>query len=319
MNHREFRAWIPVLACTLSAGSPSPAAQPLAVTYRVDFEATWSAETHPQSFPGFPHFSPLIGGTHDTSVTFWQVGQPATLGIQRMAEWGATSPLDQEIQAAINQGAAGQVIQTQSAFVPSPGTESTTFTAGLDHPLVSLVTMIAPSPDWFVGVSGLSLWDGSAWINTLTVELYGFDAGTDSGPNYSSPDQPTVPPVPISVITAGPLTSGGSVGTFTFILEGAVADVPQASNPNLSVFPNPFNPRTTIAFELDREETVRLDVFDVRGRRMDARSLGRLEPGRHEVIWEGKNPEGRELAAGTYLLRIQVGLEIRSGKLLLAK
>lgn len=319
MNHREFRAWIPVLACTLSAGSPSPAAQPLAVTYRVDFEATWSAETHPQSFPDFPHFSPLIGGTHDTSVTFWQVGQPATLGIQRMSEWGATSPLDQEIEAAIALGAAGQLIQAPSAFIPSPGSESTTFTASWEHPLVTLVSMIAPSPDWFVGVSGLNLWDGSAWADSLTVELFCFDAGTDSGPNYTSPDQPTVPPVPVSAINAGPFTPGVPVGKFSFILQSPVADVPRTRQGGLSVHPNPFNPGTTIRFDLDGESSVIFEVFDVRGRRVDVRHLGRLGRGLHEVPWEGRTHEGRDLAAGTYLLRLQIGSEVRNRKLLIAK
>jgi len=53
---------------------------------RIVFTATWSAETHPQDFPSFPHFSPPIGGTHDASVHFRRGGEPASLGIKRMAE-----------------------------------------------------------------------------------------------------------------------------------------------------------------------------------------------------------------------------------------
>ena len=62
------------------------------------------------------------------------------------------------------------------------------------HHLVSLVSMIYPSPDWFVGVSGLELCLGNgSWIEQKILNLYPYDAGTDSGPTYISPDQPTIP------------------------------------------------------------------------------------------------------------------------------
>ena len=47
------------------------------VNYTVEFESTWSANTHPTDFPSNPHFSGLVGGTHDNSVTFWETGQLA--------------------------------------------------------------------------------------------------------------------------------------------------------------------------------------------------------------------------------------------------
>lgn len=54
--------------------------------------------------------------------------------------------------------------------------------------------MIYPSPDWFVGVSGLELClSNGSWIDEKVMNLYPYDAGTDSGPTYISPDQPTVP------------------------------------------------------------------------------------------------------------------------------
>lgn len=62
------------------------------------------------------------------------------------------------------------------------------------HHLVSLVSMIFPSPDWFVGVSGLELClANGSWIEEKILNLYPYDAGTDSGPTYISPDQPTIP------------------------------------------------------------------------------------------------------------------------------
>lgn len=53
------------------------------------------------------------------------------------------------------------------------------------HHLVSLVSMIFPSPDWIVGVSGLELCArNGSWIESRVLNLYPWDAGTDSGPTY---------------------------------------------------------------------------------------------------------------------------------------
>lgn len=62
------------------------------------------------------------------------------------------------------------------------------------HHLISLASMIDPSPDWIVGVAGLELClDNCTWIEHKKLNLYPWDAGTDSGPTYLSPDQPTNP------------------------------------------------------------------------------------------------------------------------------
>lgn len=54
--------------------------------------------------------------------------------------------------------------------------------------------MIYPSPDWFVGVSGLELCLGNgSWVEEKVLNLYPYDSGTDSGPTYISSDQPTIP------------------------------------------------------------------------------------------------------------------------------
>ena len=67
-------------------------------------------------------------------------------------------------------------------------------------------------------------------------------------------------------------------------------------------FPNPFSPYTTIPFALRAAAPVRLEVFDVRGRRVAALVDERLEPGSHSVTWR----PGR-LAAGVYQIRLRSG------------
>ena len=207
-------------APTVSAPAPNPAPAPAPITarYRVTFQATWSAGTHPVEFPASAHFSPLVGGTHTAQVTFWREGALATAGIRDMAERGFTSTMSQEISAAISAGTAQNVF-TGGGIGSSPGVATADFDVSQSHPLVTLVTMIAPSPDWFVGVAGLSLFEGGQWVAERRIELLPWDAGTDSGQTFTSPDLVTSPPAPIARIVSAPLAPTGRpepLGTFTF-------------------------------------------------------------------------------------------------------
>jgi hypothetical protein len=197
--------------------SPTPIAAPTA-RYVVTFDATWRRETHPTDFPADAHFSRLIGGTHSSRVSFWAEGASASAGIEAMAERGAVSPFDQEIQAAIDAGTAATLIRGDGLDT-SPGATHIEFDVIREHPLVTLVTMVAPSPDWFVGVHDLSLIEGGNWAAQKTVTLYALDAGTDSGSSYDSPDRDTQPRQPIRRLDGSPVTVGASVapfGAFTF-------------------------------------------------------------------------------------------------------
>lgn len=179
--------------------------------YRVVFNATWDP---PPGDPVNPHFSGLVGGTHNSNGVYWRIGSLASPGIKNMAETGGKDPLRQEIGDDPN----SDKILSGGNIPNSPGSaEVSSFTADLDFPLVTLVSMIAPSPDWFVGVSGLSLVDQNGeWINEITVELFPYDAGTDDGPDFSSGNDPSNPAVSISRINDDNLFPNLPLGTFTF-------------------------------------------------------------------------------------------------------
>lgn len=188
-------------------------------TYDVTFNATWSATTHPDGFPSNPHFSSLAGATHSAAVSFWSAGEPATTGIKNVAEGGNPGVLLDEVADAINAGTA-EFSLLGGGIDTSPGSVSMTIAVNGDYPRVTLVSMIAPSPDWFVGVSGLSLWQGGAWIESATIDLYLYDAGTDDGEDYTSPNAVTSPPQPIARLEGYPVRVDGEVrpvGTFTFV------------------------------------------------------------------------------------------------------
>jgi hypothetical protein len=195
--------------------SPVVTAAPIA-RYRVTFDSSWSPASHPGGVPRGPHFSGLIGGTHRQGQVFWREGALASDGIQAMAERGRKTPLDQEVTAAIAAGSA-QHLLSGGAIDSTPGAVGLDFEVSRDYPLVTLVSMVAPSPDWFVGVSGLSLIDGGDWVAERVVSLRPWDAGTDSGASFESPDVETVPRAPVARIAAGPIGDATPpLGTFTF-------------------------------------------------------------------------------------------------------
>ena len=84
-------------------------------------------------------------------------------------------------------------------------------------------------------------------------------------------------------------------------------------------WPNPFNPKTNIAFTLTEPGRVELAVYDITGRRLAMLAEGRFDAGRHEVVWEGRDGEGHRMSSGVYfaVLRAPEGRQVR--KMLLLK
>ncbi len=194
--------------------------------YEVTFESTWSAATHPQDFPPNPHYSPLVGATHHGGVVFWEPGALASAGIKDVAELGNAAQMKAEIHDAMTAGTAADLLSEPG--ISSPGMARLSFVIHPSHPLVTLVTMVVPSPDWFVGVHGLSLIEAGRWVEAVTVPVFAYDSGTDSGVSYTSPNQVTRPPVPIFAIGDAPFLVDGDIpelGTLTFRRTDLICDV----------------------------------------------------------------------------------------------
>ena len=203
---------------SLSPQAGEAAAAGASATYTVTFTGAWTAEATPGGVPDGAHFSPLIGGVHNADVAFLEAGGTATPGIESMAERGRTATLTKEIEAA--SANALSVLRKDSG----PGaTASDTFeavTVTADHPRITLLSMIAPSPDWFVGVFGLSLLDAEGnWADALTVNLYPWDAGTEGGDDFSFDNAATVPPGIIISLRGKGRFSDAPIATLTFSLQ----------------------------------------------------------------------------------------------------
>lgn len=72
-------------------------------------------------------------------------------------------------------------------------------------------------------------------------------------------------------------------------------------------YPNPFNPDTTIRFGVENNAHVSLEIFNVKGQTIRRLVDGELQPGWHQVIWDGRNAQGDILPNGVYFLRMNAG------------
>jgi hypothetical protein len=84
-------------------------------------------------------------------------------------------------------------------------------------------------------------------------------------------------------------------------------------------FPNPFNPNTTISFDLADRELVQLDIFDNLGQRIRSLVNNQLAAGPHQVQWDGRDNLGQEAPAGVYYYRLRAGSFQATNKMLLVK
>ncbi len=91
---------------------------------------------------------------------------------------------------------------------------------------------------------------------------------------------------------------------------------------NLSLhanYPNPFNPSTTISFELSKTENVQLEIYNVKGQKVKTLVNGMQTQGLHNVVWNGLDDSGKTAASGMYFYQLSNAKETISKKMLLIK
>ncbi len=108
-----------------------------------------------------------------------------------------------------------------------------------------------------------------------------------------------------------------TIGTPTGVLED-VTSLPKefALDQN---YPNPFNPSTTIRFALPKDAMVSLKVYDVLGREVRTLVNERVSAGYQQVVWDGRNQFGAQVASGMYIYRITAGEFISIKKMMMLK
>ncbi len=217
----------------LVLAAPAAHAQGETATYTVTFQGLWTVDDiTDSSMPGGAHFTEVVGATHNSSTSIWVSGGTASAGVENVAELGSVGTLLNEIGANAN---AGVVVRAGSSFISPTATVSGTFTANSSHPLVSVLSMVAPTPDWFVGVSNLRLYD-NGWRNRV-VELYPYDAGTENGSGWSLSNPDTNPRGVISSIANSGRFRGNPIARLSFTTAQATDSGPSTGNGGSTITP----------------------------------------------------------------------------------
>ncbi|MCI0479454.1 T9SS type A sorting domain-containing protein, partial [Candidatus Uhrbacteria bacterium] len=86
-----------------------------------------------------------------------------------------------------------------------------------------------------------------------------------------------------------------------------------------SAYPNPFNPATTISYDLPETGWTKVAIYDVNGRLVRTLVDQRQEDGEHAETWDGRDDRGVAVPTGVYFVRLESGGEVRSAKTALLK
>jgi len=172
------------------------------VEYTVAFQGNWTEDNHPGAWVSNAHFSPPVAVVHNEEYALYTVGEKASEGVEQVAEIGATTDLTNELQVAQGKGTVGDYDQGNALFNKGQGITTMEVSACSKFPLVSVITMIAPSPDWFTGVNAFSLCDTESgqWETSAFISVYPYDAGTDSGADFNSANDNTSPAEPVTAM-----------------------------------------------------------------------------------------------------------------------
>lgn len=98
--------------------------------------------------------------------------------------------------------------------------------------------------------------------------------------------------------------------------DGEYVEIPTMLLPNI---PNPFINSTLIRYQIDERQEIKIEIYDISGRLIRTLSSGIVEPGVHNLRWNGKDAEGKRVPAGIYFCRLSAGNRIQSRKMVMIK
>ena len=91
------------------------------------------------------------------------------------------------------------------------------------------------------------------------------------------------------------------------------------NNLQLTNFPNPFNPTTTIEFSIQNSNVVELSIFNIKGQKVITLINEDMQKGKHSIIWSGIDDNNKPVSSGIYLYKIKVGNQESVKRMLLLK
>jgi hypothetical protein len=116
-----------------------------------------------------------------------------------------------------------------------------------------------------------------------------------------------------------------NLGRFTILKRGngvpmeSISDLLPTEYALAQNYPNPFNPETLIQYDLPTSGVVRLVVYDILGREVVTLQRGYMPAGHHQVVWNGRNAQGKQVVSGLYFYQLNVNGFRNTKKMILAR
>lgn len=149
------------------------------------------------------YFTPLLITAHTPDQSLFNVGEAASTELQAMAEGGDIAGLETTVAAlsadSVSNPAGGLLMPTAST--------TTMLTTADDNTALSIVGMMLPTNDGFIGLNG---WDIPAEAGTYTIYINAYDAGTEANDEIRGGGAPGTPGLPVPAPLEMLVGNGGS-------------------------------------------------------------------------------------------------------------
>ncbi len=87
----------------------------------------------------------------------------------------------------------------------------------------------------------------------------------------------------------------------------------------IGAYPNPFNPKTTIKYNIAKDSNVELVIYNIKGQKVRTLVNERKTQGEHSIVWNGQDDNGHNSATGVYFYRLKSGTHTSTQKLMMIK
>ncbi len=259
-------------------------AYPAYATFYVDKGGGISAEALPYSSGGLVYaFSSWSNGSTQANTTFYPTSN-TTFSANRTF-WKPEPPTS--VQAG---GSVGQHVRVTWTDNPNTGVTYLIYREPKNQSSVHVATVGNGVGSW---TDPLYVVTGSGTDEMLFYHVYGSYGGVLS-------DQTT------AIMCA---TNNGAGVKEDAVLEGG--EIPTSYK--LATYPNPFNPSTTISYQVAQDASVRLEIYDMMGRRVKSLVSSNRSAGCYSAVWNGRDDNGKEVSSGVYLYQF-IALPLNGGK-----
>lgn len=182
--------------------------------YYMTISSNWLTPTPPSG----AMFGPFTAVSHSQCSVLWRNLVYATQGVQAVAETGNRTHLLPEITALGDH--IGVTLSGEE--IPAVGRVHGLVSVDRFHPVVSLISQIFPSPDWFIGLDSVPLCSSRQFLERASYRLLPWDSGTDNGLTFTAADSPSLPhqvvtPIRSSNVPAGSVFRDGTDELFATV------------------------------------------------------------------------------------------------------